>query len=89
MSIQDIPQEHRQKLQEYNNLMLEKELESFSDNQEKIPLMRSTITVVGRGRDGKTSTINSLKGLPFQPYCESTKGAKTSEVDVHEVGMHD
>ncbi|GFH61653.1 hypothetical protein CTEN210_18129 [Chaetoceros tenuissimus] len=88
MSIQGIPYEHHQKLQEYNTALLEKELETFTESQEKVPFMRSTITVVGRGRDGKTSTINSLKGLPFQRHCESTKGAETSEVKVHEVGIH-
>ncbi|GFH61912.1 hypothetical protein CTEN210_18388 [Chaetoceros tenuissimus] len=83
-----IPPQHLISFKEYNQALLDQELKSFHDLKEKVPLMRSTITVVGRGRDGKTCTINSLKGLPFQPYCESTKGSKTSEVNVHEIGIH-
>ncbi|GFH61916.1 hypothetical protein CTEN210_18392 [Chaetoceros tenuissimus] len=83
-----IPPQHLISLKEYNQAILDQELQSLHDTHEKVPLMRSTIAVVGRGRDGKTCTINSLKGLPFQPYCESTKGSKTSEVNVHEIGIH-
>ncbi|GFH52644.1 hypothetical protein CTEN210_09120 [Chaetoceros tenuissimus] len=87
MSNKDIPDKYLERLQGYNNAIIEKGIESYTKKKAKVPLMRSKLAVVGRGRDGKTSTINSLKGSPFQSYCESTKGAETSEVDVREIGI--
>jgi len=67
------------------NTLLDKELVNARERQESVSLMRSAITVVGRGRDGKTCTINSLKGMPFDATCESTPGIAIDNVDVHDV----
>lgn len=83
-----IPKHHRLIFQKYMSTRQVEEMKDAEESGEMIPLMRSTITVVGRGRDGKTSTINSLKGVPFKSYSESTKGSQTSEVNVHDVGIH-
>ncbi|GFH50113.1 hypothetical protein CTEN210_06589 [Chaetoceros tenuissimus] len=58
-------------------LFAKKELETITEKEKKVPLNRSTVTFVGQGRSGKTSTINSLKGSGFQPHCPSTRGSRT------------
>jgi tetratricopeptide (TPR) repeat protein len=42
------------------------------------PFGRSKLGMVGRGRAGKSSTVSSLLGLPFDPHKASTVGADTS-----------
>ena len=45
-----------------------------------MPLNRCKVFVVGPGRHGKTSLINSLMRRPFQEHCASTAGAVQEEV---------
>ena len=45
-----------------------------------MPLNRCKVFVVGPGRHGKTSLINSLMRRPFQEDCASTAGAVQEEV---------
>ncbi|GFH61885.1 hypothetical protein CTEN210_18361 [Chaetoceros tenuissimus] len=88
MKNENVPDHHLRQLKEYISDLLQEHVKAFTERQEKMPLMRSKITVVGRGRDGKTSTINSLKGLPFSSQHKSTKGSQTSEVAIFDIGIH-
>ena len=46
-------------------------------SRQRVPWLRSKLTVIGRGRAGKTSTVRSLLNRPFNPEWTSTVGADT------------
>ncbi|GFH50115.1 hypothetical protein CTEN210_06591 [Chaetoceros tenuissimus] len=81
----DVPKGHVETFEKY--IQDSEEIEILMEREKMVPLNRSTITFVGEGHSGKTSTINSLKGYGFQPHCPSTKGSRTSEVDIRDFGI--
>lgn len=52
------------------------------------PWMRSKIMVVGQGRAGKTATVRSLLGKPFDPKLDSTVGASISQSNTKSGGKN-
>lgn len=55
-----------------------KAFEDAIKNGGSAPWMRSKLMMVGEGRAGKSSTVRSFQGKPFDPKLESTLGADTS-----------
>eukprot|EP00924_Labyrinthula_sp_SR-Ha-C_P004629 augustus_masked-scaffold_1-processed-gene-6.40-mRNA-1 protein AED:0.45 eAED:0.45 QI:0/-1/0/1/-1/1/1/0/780 len=47
-------------------------------------LMRSKVMFIGAGRSGKTATVNSLLGVPFEKQWKSTIGAELREGRVND-----
>ena len=59
---------------------LELFLEILQNTESSAPWQRSKLMMVGQGRAGKSSTVRSFMGLPFNEKWESTIGADTKEV---------
>ena len=54
--------------------------EVLQNTESSAPWQRSKLMMVGRGRAGKSSTVRSFMGLPFDENLESTIGADTKKV---------
>lgn len=56
------------------------EFEEVVNGNVKGPWNRSKIMVIGQGRSGKTATIRSLLGQPFDDNLDSTIGARLTQI---------
>lgn len=50
---------------------------------ESLPWRRGRLVLLGQGRAGKTSTVRSLVGKPFDEAQNSTLGVETSSCEIH------
>eukprot|EP00435_Cladocopium_sp_Y103_P045865 s30_g13.t1 len=58
-------------------------LEDALTVDESLPWRRGRLVLLGQGRAGKTSTVRSLVGKPFDEKQTSTLGVETSSCEIH------
>jgi GTPase SAR1 family protein len=73
-------------INEYYKSLLSAGVKNAINRGKSCSIRRAKIAVVGQGQAGKTSMIRSLKGLPFNAACPSTKLVDVA--DVADVGIH-